>query len=120
VLFAPVEVPVPRVPNADRAIIDQRKFLDYLLSPDSEDGAPKAKFLATFGYSKKNWRSLRRAVLEHLTSNDFATSRKTEYGRIFEVSGRLKTPDGRNPTVLIAWVIKRTENRPRLVSMVPD
>ena len=109
-----------RVPNADRAIIDQRKFLNYLLSPDSKDGAPKAKFLATFGYEKKNRRLLRRAVLEHLKLNDFATSRKTDYGRIFEVFGRLQTPDGRNPTVLIVWVIKRTENRPRLVSLVPD
>jgi hypothetical protein len=46
---------MPRVPNADQAIIDPRKITDYLLSQTHPDGAPKAAFFESFGFTLIDW-----------------------------------------------------------------
>ncbi len=51
-----------RVPGVEHAVLDERKFTEYLLDPTSEGGAPKAAFFEALGYSRERWRELRDAI----------------------------------------------------------
>lgn len=110
---------MPRVPNAEQAIIDPRKFTEYLLDQSSEQGSPKAKFLEGFGFTMERQKALRRALVLHLRTYEFAETHEREHGQVFEVVGPLSTPDGRNPYVKVVWIVRSGEERPRLVTLVP-
>ena len=57
-----IATPMNVMPNARRAVISERKILEYLLDPDHPDGSPKAAFFAAMGYIPANWRALRRSL----------------------------------------------------------
>jgi len=53
-----------QLPNPDRAVIDDAKVRDYLLSPSHPVGRFKAVFFAALGFSQADWPALRDALLE--------------------------------------------------------
>jgi len=109
-----------KLPNIDRAIIEDRKITHYLLNQAHRFGGPKAVFFERFGFSSDNWRLLRDALLDHARENDVANTYPGRYGQVYEVIGSIETPDGRNPTILVAWMIRHDEEAPRLVTAVPS
>lgn len=111
---------MPQLPNAERAIVPDRKITAYLLSPTHQYGAPKAAFFARFGFQLSAWEALRDALSSHALAYDVDRSYVTKYGTIYEVVGPIETPDGRNPTILVAWIIWPGEDTPRLVTAVPS
>lgn len=109
-----------RLPNHFKCHVPDAKLVGYLLARDHVDGGPKARFFERFGFSRLEPERLRLALLDHAAANEVSASRKTEFGQIYEVSGRLPTPDGRNPFILVAWMIDDGDYRPRLVTAVPS
>jgi hypothetical protein len=107
------------LPNVVTAIIDPGKITDYLLSRIYRRGAAKAAFFESFGFSLTAWPSLRDALLEHAKKNLVSATDHTDYGQSFEIVGRLTSPDGRNPFVMVVWFIREGENQPRLVTAFP-
>jgi hypothetical protein len=107
------------VPNIDEAYIDPRKIVDYLLSPTHPQGAGKAAFFHRFGFSRDRPGILETALRWHGRSHEVTRTETTAYGVHYEVSGPLMSPDGRNPHVLVVWIIKIGEQIPRLVTVVP-
>jgi len=93
---------IARLPNADRAIIDQKKITGYLLDPTHPFGRAKAAFFMRFGFALDNWQVLRDALVMHAGNNEVALSMTRRHGVMYEVIGPLKTPDGRNPQVRVA------------------
>ena len=108
------------LPNADRAFVDPAKITAYLLSPTHKRGQHKAAFFRSFGFDLNNWELLRDALLEHARTNAVVRTEPTSYGMMYEMAGRLVSPDGRNPNVLVVWTIRHGEDFPRLVSAVPS
>ena len=108
------------LPNADRAFIDERKIVGYLLSDSHPEGAPKARFLKSFGFSAALPDILRGALLDHATRHDPTSSRVTEFGSVFEINGRLTSPDGQNPWMLVVWMIDNGTDFPRFIIAVPS
>jgi hypothetical protein len=109
-----------RLPNAELAIIEERKITQYLLARDHPTGAPKAAFFESFGFSSSDCRQLRDALLIHASQHKVTTKTLTQFGEAFEVDGPLQTPDSRNPWVLVVWFVRSGENIPRLVTAVPS
>jgi hypothetical protein len=109
-----------RLPNADLAIIEDRKITQYLLAREHPTGAPKAAFFESFGFSSSEWQQLRVALLIHAAQHEVSTKTLTQFGEAFEVDGPLRTPDSRNPWLLVVWFIRSGENIPRLVTAVPS
>ena len=111
---------MPRVPNIDQATIDPRKITHYLLELTHSEGGGKAAFLLDFGFKISEWQVLRDALLEHSLAYDYVRFQHQAYGRAYRVSGRLRSPDGRNPRVAVVWQIRHGENHPRLITAFPD
>lgn len=111
---------MPYLPNAEHAIVPPEKITRYLLCHDHPKGAPKAAFFESFGFSLDSWEVLRIALLEHAKTGCVVETEITPYGQIYEVQGQLPSPAGRNPFVLVVWMIRIGENIPRFVTVVPS
>ena len=108
------------VPNADQAVIDERKLREYLLNPDHIDGASKARFLAEAGYSRANASDLERDLrAQHLTQ-EAAPGRPSPYGRKYEVSAGLTGPNGVSLRLRSIWIVRFGQARPELVTLIPE
>ena len=44
-----------KLPNADKAIVEREKMVDYLLNAAHRHGASKALFFARFGFRMEAW-----------------------------------------------------------------
>jgi hypothetical protein len=109
-----------QLPNPDRCFVADAKIVDYLLSDLHPEGAPKSKFLKSFGFSAAQPDELRRSLVDHARSHDVLATRDTEFGTIFEVHGRLASPNGRDPWLVVVWIIDTGTDFPRLVTAIPS
>jgi len=88
-----------KLPNANLAIIEEAKVIDYLLNQKHRFGASKARFFAQFGFRPERWEDLAAALREHGRQNEVTKVRETGFGPRYEVEGELTTPDGRRSRV---------------------
>jgi hypothetical protein len=59
-----------KLPNAQRAVVEQEKIVDYLLNPAHRYGANKARFFAQFGFRPEAWEVLPVALRVHGDENE--------------------------------------------------
>jgi hypothetical protein len=111
---------MPRLPNAGHAVVDPRKITQYLLSSTHPVGGPKARFFRRFGFEASKPNVLAHALLEHAAANDAVVLQSPAFGTKFEIRGRLRSPDGRNPIVRAVWMIDRGKSSPQFVTAIPD
>jgi hypothetical protein len=108
------------LPNADQAVVEERKITEYLMSESHPDGASKAMFFSGFGFKIARWQELAESLRLLARVSPVSEVRETPYGRRFVVRGRLDTPSGRRPTVRTVWVLEPGAPAPRLVTAFPD
>ena len=60
------------IPNFDRAVIDAPKLAGYLLNPAHRVGAPKLRFLESFGFSRDRPEEVAAALRAHSAANPAA------------------------------------------------
>lgn len=108
-----------RLPHAERAVVDAAKVRDYLLASDHRVGRGKARFLNALGFSRAAWPALRDALLAHAQSGDAEAGEASVFGQKYAVRGMLRGPTGRGALVVTAWIIRRGEDAPRLVTAYP-
>ncbi len=108
-----------RLPNAEKALVEDMKLAGYLLNPDHPHGTHKARYLGCFGFTLDNLEEVRQALLEHGRSHVVARVAQTGFGPRYAVEGILKTPDGRNPRMRTVWQLDDGEVAPRLITAYP-
>jgi len=65
------------------------------------------------------WRDLAAALVAHARENEVTDAFRTRFGQTYEVTYRLRTPDGSDPYILTVWEIR--ERSPlRLVTAYPN
>jgi hypothetical protein len=106
------------IPNFDRAVIARQKLSDYLLNPAHKVGAPKLRFLESFGFSRDGPDEVSAALLAHGGANP-ATVKTTPFGLRYEVDGPLQTPSSAAPLVRTVWQEHEGGASLRFVTMVP-
>jgi hypothetical protein len=109
-----------KLPNRERAVITEAKIVLYLLNLSSENGKAKAKFFLAFGFTIEAWQIMAEALRQH--ANDHEVTKVEErppFGIHYVIEGTLQTPDGRNPSVRVIWIIDDDDIVPRLVSAYP-
>jgi hypothetical protein len=82
--------------------------------------APKAAFFFRFGFTAEHPAILRDALVEHARHNPVTSTVKTPFGTTYEVDGRLASPDGRNPWVLVVGFVRDGEANARLATAFPS
>lgn len=107
------------LPNARHAIVDDAKVRDYLLSDEHPIGRSKAAFFRSLGYRAENWWRLRADIRALAESGTAEPGTLSLYGAKFLVSGMIRGPNGRSASVYTAWIVRRGEHMPRLITAWP-
>ena len=108
-----------KLPNAERAIVEDAKVRDYLLSPEHPVGRGKARFFAALGFSGADWPLLRDALLALVRDGEAVAGEVTVFGQKYTVRGTVRGPGGRSAAVVTAWIVRRGESTPRFVTAYP-
>ena len=108
-----------QLPNAARAVVDEAKVRDYLLSPDHRVGKAKARFFGALGFTRDNWPLLRDALLAVAREREAELGETSIFGQKYVARGIVYGPAGRAATVVTAWIVLRGEDVPRLVTAYP-
>ena len=107
------------LPNAEKAIIEENKLRDYILSPTHPVGRFKAAFFQKLGYSLSNWEALEHQLRKVVLSEEISKVEEIRYGTKFIIEGQLECPSGEEVKVITVWVILKGENIPRFVTVYP-
>src|SRR5262245_41222020 len=105
-----------RLPSGNLAIIDPRKIVNYCLSKDHEDGQHKAHLFASIvGLTVEHADQLLEALRNAAAVGDAALGKQDDYGQRYSIDFELTGPRG-TATIRSAWIIRRSETVPRLVT----
>ena len=108
-----------RIPQAEHAIVEEKKVLEYLLSPAHRTGRSKAKFFASHGWNRQDYVFLLAALVEHAQANPIRSCRTSAFGATYVVEGPIFCPDGRMPLIRTVWQIDTGHIAPRLITAYP-
>ena len=105
-----------QLPNADRAVIDLRKLIDYCLDPIHPRGRHKARvFRATLGIEQTDAQWLQEAIAEALPSSEAVELTKDRYGTRWSVDISVARQNVR-VVIRTIWIVKAGEDVPRFVT----
>jgi len=108
-----------KLPNAEHAVVDERKLRDYLLSRSHPVGRFKAAFLAREGFSNDSADLLITERLTLAAHGDAQPGEATEYGQKYIISGIHSEPSGSTLEVTSVWILPKPAGVPRLVTVYP-
>lgn len=107
-----------KLPNRKKVIISRDKLINYVLS----DEEPKAKFFRNIGFTKTNFRSLKKVIYQLAQSGEAkeVTEEDSPYHTSkYTLEGKINSPTGKSVMVITIWVIDKGQKRPRLISVYP-
>ena len=108
------------LPDADEAIIAQRKLESYVLDPGHIDGRHKARvFHSTLGIASEDWRYLHDAILAGLRDAPVSAMEDTPHGLRCTVVMSVQGLNDQRHDVLTAWLVEEGQP-PRLVTAYVD
>ena len=108
-----------KLPNADKAIVEREKIINYLLNAEHHTGSSKANFFSKFGFSPEKWEILAKALRIHGQTHEVEKVNITDYGTRFVIEGKLNTPDGRHPHIRSIWQLDKDAVAPKLITAYP-
>lgn len=105
-----------KLPNGARADLGT-KIEDYVLNPRHWEGRHKARvFESVLGISLVNQEVLRKAILSAAeNSNEAQSLGNNGHGEVYALRFRLEIQRG-HATILTAWIIRDSEDFPRLIT----
>lgn len=105
-----------KLPNAELAVVDMAKLVDYCLSPDHPRGKHKARvFEAACGLTAEHAESLRDQLLEAARQGDAMGGPDVGYGDRYVVEWVVEGPSGK-ALARSLWIVRQEEDFPRFVS----
>ena len=107
------------LPNANRAVVDDAKVRDYLLSPTHPVGRFKSAFFFALGFSVERWPLLRDALLELARTGEATPGQASSFGTKFEIRAKLVGSSGREAPVVTVWMVSSGQDFPHFVTAHP-
>ena len=108
-----------KVPNADRAFVELSKLRDYALNPTHRVGGHKARLFAILlGITINDAEAVQEILLKAIQTKDATLGELDEYGQRYVIDFLLTWQD-KQAIVRSAWIIRPTEDFPRLVTCYP-
>lgn len=101
-----------KLPNADKATVDDRKFTEYLFNENSKTGYPKGKIISErFGYSKDNYLSFKSEILKRSMSYPANHRGTSKYGDSYEQKMIFYTPNGKPYNFVAGWLVDGAQTK---------
>ncbi len=108
-----------KAPNADRAFVELSKLRDYALNPTHRVGGHKARLFAILlGITINDAEAVQEILLKAIQTKDATLGELDEYGQRYVIDFLLTWQD-KQAIVRSAWIIRPTEDFPRLVTCYP-
>lgn len=105
-----------KLPNAENAVVEMQKLVDYCLDPDHPRGKHKAGvFLSSCGLTAEHADELRVALLNAAQNLEAELGEEDDYGRRYVIDFEMAGPTG-TAQMRSAWIIRREEGFPRFIS----
>ena len=105
-----------KLPNPNRAIVERKKLTDYCLNPNHPDGRHKARvFESALGLNLNNVEILETALLESVKQYNAVEDKQNRYGKKYIIDFPLVN-NSKQATIHSVWIVKNSENFPRLVT----
>jgi len=108
-----------RLPNANLALVERQKIVEYLLNREHPDNGGKADFFMALGFRANDWETMSAALRALAINFSVSRSMESEHGKKYIVDGAIETPVGKAPMVRTVWIIDTGETIPRLVTAYP-
>ena len=104
------------IPNAERALIDDRKLADYCLDLTHPVDRHKAVvFRRALGFAEQDANILRELLLRAVMAREASVGRSDEHGQRYTVDFPVTTAIG-SATVRSVWIIRAKEDFRRLAT----
>jgi hypothetical protein len=108
-----------KLPNAEKAIVEHSKVVDYLLNPAHPDNGGKAAFFEGLGFQRQEWKTLARSLRALAARTEVTSSKGSSHGRKYIIVGRIESPSGKAAMVRTIWIVDRGLDSARLVTAYP-
>jgi len=108
-----------RLPNAERAIVDEVKVRAYLLSAEHPVGRFRTAFFRGLGFTSEDWPLLQSALSTLAMSGEAGLEPASAHGQKFRIRALLQGPSGPSALVVSVWIVRAREDLPRFVTAFP-
>jgi hypothetical protein len=108
-----------KLPNANLAVIDKKKVVEYLLNREHPDNGGKADFFLGMGFYENDWEEFRSALRLLAVSASVTSTMESSHGKKYIVDGPINRPNGIERLVRSVWIVDAGETVPRLVTAYP-
>ncbi len=102
----------------DNSIISREKITNYLLKWQSDND--KSRFLGRAGYSPDNWQRLLEDIRNQILPLEAELVRKTAYGDLFQIRGKLVGPSGVSLRIVTIWMKESRSQQIKFITLFPD
>lgn len=107
---------MPKLPNAERAVVNTVKLRDYSLNPEHVKGKHKARVLrAALGFTADDAERLRGIILDAVLVHEARQVPPNAYGTRFVVEFQMPGQRGQI-TIRTSWIVLDGEDFPRLTN----
>jgi hypothetical protein len=108
-----------KLPNGDKAVVEEAKLLDYFLSPTHPRGKHKARlFAAALDITAADAPLLKAALLIAARNAEATATKRNAFGQLYEIRFTCSGPT-RSAEVLSVWIVLDNDPAPRLVTCYP-
>ena len=107
------------LPNANLALVERQKIVEYLLNREHPENGGKAEFFIALGFGTNDWEKMAAALRVLAINSSVSLTVESEHGKKYIVDGAIETPVGKTPMVRTVWIIDTGEKIPRLVTAYP-
>jgi len=108
-----------KLPNSQKAVVDERKVREYLLSSSHPVGRFRATFSGSIGFPAESWPGFVEALQRLAVEGDALVLEESEYGQKYLVRGRIGGPGARQAEVESVRIIRAGNEIPNLVTVYP-
>lgn len=107
------------MPDADRAVIEERKITQYLLNAAHPDNGGKARYFNSLGFTAAGWPVLAEALHQHARDAEVLRCVESQHGCKYVLDGPIQTPHRVAATIRSIWIVDLTKQVPRQVTAYP-
>ena len=108
-----------RAPDFSHALVPKQKICGYLLRTDHAEGASKARFFLSRGFSERNWEQLAEALRGQAMADVNCEVIGGRFGTKYVVEAPIGCPDGSIPMIRSVWIASGGSENLRLVTAHP-